>query len=562
MRDVRLVGAGRSRWALAFQLLRATVTDRRVVARTRAGRAGPWRRFAGLSTPRSPRTVNGPDLGVPSSTYRAWHEARFGAAARRGLETIAQALRADDVDRFRRSLDPPVANGVAPTRLRDGGGGVTADGALAPATPWGTVAAVVIAGTGLDVDPAARPDLAELASLDGFSEKEPVTAPARGRGHVFNVGAEMSFGPCGSSIHAPRSRRRSWPWAAPAPAAWTTSSRTGKASSPTARPWSTSPSERTEFVPIVFLTDMSAEREARWRDVLAHALPEEEIVAGPAVGADGRDPAVFDVAIAANPPAAALARFPALRFVQSLWAGVEQLVHNPALPPDAPLARLVDPNLAQAMAEAVAAHVLSLHRDHGHYARAQAAGRWAPEPVVLARDRTVAFLGTGELARACMRQLAGFAFARLGWSRRRRDVDGVETFTGDDGLRAMLARTDILVNLLPLTTATRGLIDARLLGALKRGAALVNVARGGHVVDADLLAALNAGQLRDAVLDVFHEEPPPADHPFWRHPRVHVFPHVAAPTDPESAAAIAARNIRAFRTGGAITGLVDRSRGY
>lgn len=315
-------------------------------------------------------------------------------------------------------------------------------------------------------------------------------------------------------------------------------------------------------MPIVFLTNMPAEREARWREVLARALPEEEIVAGRDVDDTTIDPGAFDIVIAANPPAEALARFPALCFVQSLWAGVEQLVHNPALPPDAPLARLVDPNMAQFMAEAVAAHVMSLHRDHGHYARAQAEGRWAPEPAVYARDRTVGFLGTGELARACMRQLAGFGFQRLGWSRSRRDVEGVETFAGDDGLDAMLARTDILVNLLPLTAATRGMIDARLLAGLKRGAALVNVARGGHVVDADLVAALDAGQLREAVLDVFHDEPLPADHPFWRHPRVHVFPHVAAPTDPESAAAIAAANIRAFRTGGAIAGLVDRTRGY
>ncbi|NBB71727.1 MAG: glyoxylate/hydroxypyruvate reductase A [Alphaproteobacteria bacterium] len=307
---------------------------------------------------------------------------------------------------------------------------------------------------------------------------------------------------------------------------------------------------------------MDEAREARWRDVLARALPEETIVAGAGVDTAGLEPAAFDVAIAANPPAAALARFPALGFVQSLWAGVEQLVHNPALPPDAPLARLVDPNMARFMAEAVTAHVTSLHRDHPHYARAQAEERWAPAPAVYARDRTVGFLGTGELARACLRQLAGLDFPLLGWSRSRRDLDGVETFAGDEGLTAMLARTDILVNLMPLTAETRGMIDARLLGRLKPGAALVNVARGGHVVDADLLAALDEGQLGEAVLDVFDEEPLPAGHPFWRHPRVHVFPHVAAPTEPESAARIAAANIRAFRTGGAIAGLVDRARGY
>jgi len=126
----------------------------------------------------------------------------------------------------------------------------------------------------------------------------------------------------------------------------------------------------------------------------------------------------------------------------------------------------------------------------------------------------------------------------------------------------MLGEVDILVNLLPLTPETRGIVDARLLAVLQPGTSFVNVARGGHVVDADLLAALDRGQLAEAVLDVFHEEPLPPDHPFWRHPKVHLFPHVAAPTDPASAARIAARNIRAFRQGTPLAGLVDRARGY
>jgi glyoxylate/hydroxypyruvate reductase A len=315
-------------------------------------------------------------------------------------------------------------------------------------------------------------------------------------------------------------------------------------------------------LPIVFLSGLAPERAAAWCEVLARAMPEEEIVAGDEVEARGLEPGSFDVAIAANPPAGALGRFPALGFVQSLWAGVEPLVDDPGLPARARLARLVDPELARSMAEAVTAHVLALHRDHDHYARAQAAGRWAPLPAVHPRDRTIGFLGTGELARASMTRLAHFGFSLLGWSRSARPIDGAATFGGADGLATLLARTDILVNLLPLTPATRGIIDARLLGRLPDGAALVNVARGGHVVDADLLAALDAGRLRAAVLDVFHVEPLPADHPFWRHPRVHLFPHVAAPTDPASAAAIAAANVRAFRGGGAIAGLVDRIRGY
>lgn len=311
-------------------------------------------------------------------------------------------------------------------------------------------------------------------------------------------------------------------------------------------------------MPIVLITNMTPEREARWRDTLALALPEERIESAGAA----TDPSVFDVAIVANPRPEQLQPFTGLRFVQSLWAGVEHIVHNPALPPDAPLARLVDPTMSRAMAEGVTAHVLALHRSHPRHRRAQDAREWAPAPVVSAAEREVAFLGTGELARACMAMLARLGFRLSGWSRSARVIEGVRTFAGDDGLEAMLREADILVNLVPLTAATRGLIDKALLERLKPGASLVNVARGAHVVDADLLAALDEGRLGEAVLDVFHEEPLPAEHPFWRHPRVQVFPHVAAPTDAVSAAQIAAANIRAFREGGAIVGLVDRRRGY
>ncbi|TVQ29078.1 MAG: glyoxylate/hydroxypyruvate reductase A [Geminicoccaceae bacterium] len=288
-------------------------------------------------------------------------------------------------------------------------------------------------------------------------------------------------------------------------------------------------------------------------------MPEEEI--HPAVDFTG-DPATVDVVIAANPAPDKLAPFGSIRFVQSLWAGVEHLVHNPALPPAAPLARLVDPNMSQAMAEGVAAHVLALHRDHARFARSQRQRVWSKDPQKLARERTVGFLGTGELARACMRMLQPLGFSLLGWSRHQRAIDGVATFAGSDGLQTMLGGTEILVNLTPLTAATRGLIDARLLAALPKGAMLINVARGGHVVEADLIDALDRGHLAEAVLDVFEIEPLPADHPFWAHPRIQVFPHVAAQTDPASAAKIAAANIRRFRRGETPHDLVDRQRGY
>ncbi|MFW5680948.1 MAG: 2-hydroxyacid dehydrogenase [Pseudomonadota bacterium] len=312
-------------------------------------------------------------------------------------------------------------------------------------------------------------------------------------------------------------------------------------------------------MPIVLVSNLAADAERRWVDLLQAAMPEEEV--RPAVDFTG-DPATVDIVIAANPAPSALAPFTSIRFVQSLWAGVEHLVHNPALPAGVPLARLVDPNMSRAMAEGVTAHVLALHRDHPRFARGQRDRVWSKDPQKLADERTVGFLGTGELARACMAMLGPLGFRLVAWSRTRHEIDGVETFCGAEGLASMLARTEILVNLTPLTAETRGLIDAKLLHGLPKGAMLINVARGGHVVDEDLLAALDEGHLAEAVLDVFEVEPLPTDHPFWRHERVQVFPHVAAQTDPSSAALIAAANVHRFRRGETPAHLVDRGRGY
>ncbi len=312
-------------------------------------------------------------------------------------------------------------------------------------------------------------------------------------------------------------------------------------------------------MPIVLVSNLQADAERRWVRLLQEAMPEESVHA--AVDFTG-DPAAVDIVIAANPSPEKLAPFGGIRFVQSLWAGVEHLVHNPALPPAVPLARLVDPNMSRAMAEGVTAHVMALHRDHPRFARGQRERVWSKDPQKLAHERTVGFLGTGELAQACMAMLGALGFRLVGWSRSHREIAGVDTFAGAEGLAPMLAQTEILVNLVPLTATTRRLIDAGLLASLPRGSMLVNVARGGHVVDADLIAALDSGHLAEAVLDVFEVEPLPTDHPFWAHPRVHVFPHVAAQTDPVSASKIAAANVARFRRGGTPQNLVDRQRGY
>ena len=310
---------------------------------------------------------------------------------------------------------------------------------------------------------------------------------------------------------------------------------------------------------ILLLGSLDAANYVAWHSHLVAQLPADEVLVMPD---DAFDADAIEIALVANPPPGALARYRNLRFVQSLWAGVEKLLADPTLPPNVTIARLVDPDLTQAMVEGVTAHVLALHRQVPAYARAQARGDWTQLAQPLARDRRVGLLGLGELGRACAQALATLGFDVAGWSFRAREIDGVRCFHGEDGRHVLLARTDILVNLLPLTPQTQGILDAALFAQLPRGASIVNVARGAHLVEEDLLAALDAGKLGHAILDVFRTEPLPNGHPFWRHPGVSVFPHVAAYSAPESAAAIAAANVRAFRVGASLVGRVSQANGY
>ena len=292
---------------------------------------------------------------------------------------------------------------------------------------------------------------------------------------------------------------------------------------------------------LTFLSRLSEGVESRWLAALADSLPNEKITLGP-------DPDA-EIAIVANPPPGALAALPRLAFVQSAWAGVDGLLADPALPP-VPLARLVDPGLAAQMAEAAAAHVLALHRQAPAYAAQAAQGLWRQLDQPPARARRVGFLGYGELARASANLLQDIGFQVDAWSRSHGD------------LSALLAQSDIVVNLLPLTEQTRGVLGAATFARMKRGAAIVNLARGAHLVEPDLLAALADGTLSHAVLDVFETEPLPPGHPFWRHPQITVLPHVAAITDPVSASAFIAANIARFRNGQPLHGLVNRQAGY
>ena len=223
---------------------------------------------------------------------------------------------------------------------------------------------------------------------------------------------------------------------------------------------------------------------------------------------------------------------------------------------------MVERGLTEGMTEFVVLSVLQHHRFMIDYAILQREGRWEIINQIAARHRRVGIMGLGVLGCDAIDKLRPFGFALRGWSRSAKDIAGVDCFHGMERLQDFLSGCDILVCLLPLTEETRGILNAETFAVLPRGAALINVARGGHQVEADILAALDSGQLSGATLDVFNEEPLPADSPLWAHPRVILTPHAAAMTMPETAAQAVAESIRRFEAGQPIDNLIDWKRGY
>jgi glyoxylate/hydroxypyruvate reductase len=312
--------------------------------------------------------------------------------------------------------------------------------------------------------------------------------------------------------------------------------------------------------PLVLIGAFAPGEERLWLDALQAAMPHERVLSLEEIDA----PEDVEVAIVANPDPAVIRRFGNLAWMQSLWAGVERLVAEPAFA-SIPVVRMVDPELARTMAEAVLAWTLYLHRDMPAYLAQQRVREWRQLSYIHPSQRRVGLLGFGALGVAAAGVLRAAGFPVQGWSRTPKqigDLEGVAIRSGSDGLRDVVGSSDILVCLLPLTRQTRHLVDAALLAMLPTRASLINFGRGALVRTPDLIAALDQGLLDHAVLDVFEEEPLPAGSPLWSHPRVTVLPHISADTDPGSASAIVARNIGLWRQTGRIPPAVDRSRGY
>ncbi len=302
-------------------------------------------------------------------------------------------------------------------------------------------------------------------------------------------------------------------------------------------------------------------REKWWQEHMQSLLPEIDC----RLWDDPGNPDDIEIAVVWKPPAGGLKCFPNLRAIVSIGAGIDHVLADPELPKHVPIIRTTGEDLKIRMREYVVLHVLRLHRRLPEIESAQERREWLQLVNPPAYERRVGLMGLGDLGADCAKALAALGFDVAGWSRRPKMIDGVKSFAGQEaqnGLSAFLNRTEILVCLLPLTPATAGILNAELFSRLPKGASIINAARGGHLVDDDLLEALGTGQIGSATLDVFHNEPLSADHSFWDHPKVLVTPHVASLIDPVAGGKAIAANIRRFLEGEPVPDLVDLEQGY
>lgn len=267
------------------------------------------------------------------------------------------------------------------------------------------------------------------------------------------------------------------------------------------------------------------------------------------------------------PPPGVVKSLPNLKVIMSLGAGVDAILKDPTLPGKIPIVRVNDPDLTGRMTEYIVLHVLMHHRQQRRLDENQKKRVWDSFPTHAAKDLSVGIMGLGVMGADSAVKLRDIGFRVAGWSRSRKEIPGVESFAGAAEFDAFLARTDVLVSLLPATAGTDGIINRETIRKLSRkgpfGAPIViNAGRGRQQVEGDILAALDAGELHAATLDVFVPEPLPESSRLWTHPRVTVTPHCAADSDPETICAYVAGNIAKHQRGGKLDNLVDRARGY
>ena len=295
-----------------------------------------------------------------------------------------------------------------------------------------------------------------------------------------------------------------------------------------------------------------------WLGALQAALPNDEFRMWPDLGAVDE----IDFAMVWKLPHGILAGLPNLLAISSLGAGVDALVEDPDLPRQIPITRLVDPLMADRMAEYVMATVLHHHLGLDVYDQQQRRQHWQRHPTRDAKDRTVALLGLGQMGRRCAQRLGGLGFNLLGWSRSPHEMDGIDCSDGFDRLDHVLRAAEIAVLLLPLTTQTTNLMNGAAFAAMPDGGVVINCSRGEVVVEGDLMAALDSGHLAGATLDAFRAEPLATDHALWSHPKVRITPHIASLSASGTAALILAEQVRRARSGERLTDTINIEQGY
>ncbi|GAA5542138.1 glyoxylate/hydroxypyruvate reductase A [Brucella sp. NBRC 113783] len=309
---------------------------------------------------------------------------------------------------------------------------------------------------------------------------------------------------------------------------------------------------------MAFYCSLDATRTGVIRDVFARELPEVEFLSGEL---DADASARVRHLLCWQVPEGLLDRFPALEIIFSSGAGVEQFLEA-GIPSHIRIVRMTEPGLARMMQEYVTLAVLALFRQLPSYLQQCRNEVWQTLPQPSARHSRVGVMGLGYLGQAALTALKPFGFPLSGWSRSEKNIDGVQCFSGAEGLKAFTAQTDILVCLLPLTAETEGLINAEFFGCLPTGASVVLVGRGPQTDYDALLAALDSGQLSSAFIDVTAPEPLPSGHPLWSHPKVIVTPHIACMTDSQGAADVLVENLERLRRSEALFGEINRERGY
>jgi glyoxylate/hydroxypyruvate reductase A len=297
-----------------------------------------------------------------------------------------------------------------------------------------------------------------------------------------------------------------------------------------------------------------------WTVPLAKLAPD---LKSPVHGRDSYDPKDVDYALSFRPEPGLLKSLPNLKAVFSLGAGVDGFLTDPTYPKNVPLVRFVDHGLSREMAQYVLLHTLMFHRQQRFFDHAQAERKWRQNfPPRSTEDTRVGILGLGEIGTLAATHLRDLDFQVAGWSRTRKNVAGIKSFAGADELNAFLARTDILVCVLPLTPDTRNILNRDTFAQLPAGAFVINVARGGHLVEDDVIAAIDSGHLAGAALDVFQTEPLPESSPLWAHAKIKVTPHVAGMSDPWAATRWVLDGMARHARGEKLANVVDMSLGY